>query len=101
MRIGVIGTCPDSLYVIHDVGQFLSGTRRFAAQPIAGAVAGDGQQPPAGAIGHTVAVPCAKCLGAGFLDGVLGDGEIAGPPRKRGDGGSPFPAEDAVQVGHS
>ncbi|GAB4934935.1 hypothetical protein MAHJHV33_48640 [Mycobacterium avium subsp. hominissuis] len=31
------------------------------------------------------------------LDGVLGDGEVTRPPRQRGDGGSPLPAEDAVQ----
>ena len=98
MRVGVIGACPD---IVHDSRQFLSGTDGFAAQPVPGTVACDGHQPSAGTVGQTVAGPGAQRLGAGFLDGVLRDGEVAGPPRERGDGGAPFPAEDAVQVGHS
>src|ERR1700692_1775009 len=98
MWVAVIGACPD---IVHGSRQFLSGTDGFAAQPVSGTVAGHGHPPSAGTVGQTVPGPGAQRLGAGFLDGVLRDGEVAGPPRERGDGGAPLPAKDAVQVGHS
>ena len=81
-------------------GEFLSGSCGFAAQPVQGTVARGRHDPCAGVGGHAVARPGPQSFGEGLLDGVLGDGEIAGPARERRDGRTPFAPKDAVQVGH-
>lgn len=97
MRVGVIGTRPNLVY--HG-RHFLSGSRSFAAKSVPDAVAGDRYQPPSGAIRQSITRPGAKRICAGLLDGVFGNGEVAGPPGDRGDGRTPFATEDAVQVDH-
>ena len=89
------------LNLVQDSRQFLSGAHSLATQSIAGAVARHGEHPSAGVVWDAVTRPCPQCLGEGFLDGVLGDGEIARPSGQRGHGRPPLPPKDAVQVDHA
>ena len=98
-RVNVhLGARPD---LVDHRGQFLSRAHRLATQSVAGAVARHGQHPSAGVVRHAVARPRPQRLGEGFLDGVLGDGEITRPSGQRGHGRAPLPPKDAVQVDHS
>ena len=87
--------------VVDHGGQFLSRTDRLAAQSVQRAVARDRDDPSAWVVRHAVARPGPQRLGEGLLDSVLCDGEVARPPRERGDSRPPFAPKDAVQVGHS
>jgi len=79
-------------------GAVLLAALRFPAQPIDGLAAGGREEPRPGAVRHAAGGPRPERGDGGFLEGILGEVEVAEDADQGGEDLSRLPTEQVVKL---